>query len=285
MSVNFASGSFAFVAQKILAGTCSRNYLAFAWPRADWGPAGLFPLTEGGVPEHSMRSVLPPSVEERGVHCGGFLGGDQVVPIGCMRVGFIGCHEACSEHGGLGPEREGSDEAAPIRDASGRDHGNWSDSIGDARHQRQSGDSTPDMPACFPTLRDNDIYASVDAALRFFRTAHGVQDSPARLMHARNPWGWIAPEKRIDPDALAEADLQFARGPQSRTKFTPKGRRVRACVWRSRKRVSSSVRHVSESKPRPPALQTAATSSGFEMPPIGACTTGTSNPSCLHSCV
>src|SRR5215212_2168905 len=60
----------------------------------------------------------------------------------------------------------------------------------------------------------------------------------------------------------------------SRTRLTPNGRSVSARVARMLSRTDPAGVQVSASMPRPPAFETAATSSGVVALPTGACTTG-----------
>src|SRR3954447_26745361 len=59
-------------------------------------------------------------------------------------------------------------------------------------------------------------------------------------------------------------------------RFTPKGRSVRAWIAATLSCNSSVLDQLTGIMPSPPALETAATSSGVTAPPIGASTTGTS---------
>src|SRR5829696_233507 len=96
-----------------------------------------------------------------------------------------------------------------------------------------------------------------------------------RSMYAAGP-----PQKKdMTGTPAASAISSLSVGSHSSTRFTPNGRSVSACVRSSNSRNSSSSRQVILNMPSPPALLTAATSSGVDAPPIGAWTIGISIPS------
>jgi hypothetical protein len=67
------------------------------------------------------------------------------------------------------------------------------------------------------------------------------------------------------------------------TRLTPKGRSVSRRIRRIRSTASCGVIQVRASIPSPPALATAAASSGVAADPMGACTIGNWMPNWSHN--
>jgi hypothetical protein len=94
---------------------------------------------------------------------------------------------------------------------------------------------------------------------------------------------WVQRERlaaALDAGAPASsAAVSRSRWSHSRIRLTPNGRSVKAVISATAPLISSGVLWLSGRVPRPPALETAAASTGVTAPPIGARTIGASMPS------
>ena len=111
---------------------------------------------------------------------------------------LLGHQEARPDPGGLRAEREHSRDTPPVADPAGCDHRRRLDRIDDGGHERERSDLTPHMAARVQALRDDDVDARGDHALRLLGRADRVQQQRARIVNPIDVRRRIAPEERDD---------------------------------------------------------------------------------------
>jgi hypothetical protein len=180
-------------------------------------------------------------------------------------------------------EREHDGETTIVRDSARGDDRNRSDRVDDARDERERGNSSPDVPAFFPSLRNDDVGTGGSGRSALVGGTHRREHNCPGIAGLANDSACINPKERDDAHPAVSTDASRSRWSHARPRLTPNGRSVRSRVSSTTGAISSGGVHVSGSIPSAPAFEAAAANVGVTAPPIGARTTGTSMPTRSHS--
>ena len=195
-----------------------------------------------------------------------------------MRVSLRRCDEAGAEPRSRRSECERGGEPAAVGDTARRHHRHRRDGVDHGRDQRERRDLAPDVTSGLAALRDDAIDAEVDDAACLGGGRHRVQQAHTGGVADGDVRRRVAPAQADHRDAAVDADLQALGLVPVQHEVHAERPRGRGAHARDRSASCAGSSHVPASMPRPPASQTAATSSTEVVEPSGACTIGSSQP-------
>ena len=253
---------------------CGADQLAFARPRPGARRSSRAEAPECAVVECADRSISEPVVEDAyRPHGIAFLRFDDAILVFGMTPRLICYDESCPHPRRLCTQSEDRRDPASVSDPASGDHRCRRHRVHDRRDEREGPDRTPDMSAGIETLRHDDVHTGLDGELGLLGATdveHHERSGRMRFIEVRTPWRQGGPVVGDEVHASFEAGrkplplipLQDEVGAE---RALGQGLRFpHAGVDRT------TIQERSPSIPRPPALDTAAASSGQLTLPIGA---------------